>query len=254
MLAEACRQAAAWHAAHPDRLIDINVNLSGKQFSQDDLVEQVTAVLHHTGFPANHLILEITESVVMEHPEQTIKTLQQLKALGVKIHIDDFGTGYSSLAYLQRFPVDTMKIDRSFITRIGRKSGERRDRANDHRPGAQSQYECDGRKVLKRSAQLAHLASLNARAPRDISYLVRSTRMKRRTCYARECTVPRPRAAPTRRRCNFILILRLAGPHAGRGRPARETARRTRRLNLNAFPRPFPDCFSRPYHFRFWHL
>ena len=160
VLAEACRQAAAWHASHPDRPIDINVNLSGKQFSQDDLVEQVTSVLRHTGLPAHHLILEITESVVMEHPEQTIKTLQQLKSLGVKIHIDDFGTGYSSLAYLQRFPVDTMKIDRSFITRIGDnpENGEivRTIIALAH--NLNMNVTAEG---IETPAQLAHLTSLN---------------------------------------------------------------------------------------------
>jgi diguanylate cyclase (GGDEF)-like protein/PAS domain S-box-containing protein len=119
VLGEACRQTAKWHATFPEQLVDINVNLSGKQFSQGDLVEQVVAVLRETQLPAKHLILEITESVVMENPEATISMLHRLKAIGVQLNIDDFGTGYSSLAYLQRFPVDAMKIDRSFISRIG---------------------------------------------------------------------------------------------------------------------------------------
>jgi diguanylate cyclase (GGDEF)-like protein/PAS domain S-box-containing protein len=118
VLQEGCRQAAAWHAMFPDNLLDININLSGKQFSQGDLVEQVVGVLRQSKLPARNLILEITESVVMENPESTILMLQRLKALGIQLHIDDFGTGYSSLAYLQRFPVDTMKIDRSFISRM----------------------------------------------------------------------------------------------------------------------------------------
>jgi diguanylate cyclase (GGDEF)-like protein/PAS domain S-box-containing protein len=116
VLREACRQTAQWNALAPDAPVDINVNLSGRQFSQNDLVDQVKDALRHSGLSATHLILEITESVVMEHPEATIAMLHRLKALGLKLNIDDFGTGYSSLAYLQRFPVDTMKIDRSFIS------------------------------------------------------------------------------------------------------------------------------------------
>jgi len=116
VLFEACKQAAAWHAL--GMKIDMNVNLSGKQFSQPDLIDQVVEALRVTGLPAQHLILEITESVVMDNPESTVATLHRLKALGLKLNIDDFGTGYSSLAYLQRFPVDTMKIDRSFVSRV----------------------------------------------------------------------------------------------------------------------------------------
>jgi EAL domain-containing protein (putative c-di-GMP-specific phosphodiesterase class I) len=119
VLQEGCRQAAAWHEMFPENPVDISINLSGRQFSQADLVEQVVSVLRQTKLPARHLILEITESVVMENPESTITMLKRLKELGIKINIDDFGTGYSSLAYLQRFPVDTMKIDRSFIARMG---------------------------------------------------------------------------------------------------------------------------------------
>jgi len=118
VLHEACRQTARWHAQFPTLRPDINVNLSGKQFSQADLVEQVIGALHETGLPPEHLTLEITESVVMGDPESAILMLLRLRDLGVKLNIDDFGTGYSSLAYLQRFPVDTMKIDRSFVSRM----------------------------------------------------------------------------------------------------------------------------------------
>jgi diguanylate cyclase (GGDEF)-like protein/PAS domain S-box-containing protein len=118
VLNEACRQAAIWMAEFPGQPLDMNVNLSGKQFSQNDLIEQVTSALRQTGLPAKCLTLEITETVVMEHPETAILMLERLKDLGVKLNIDDFGTGYSSLAYLQRFPVDTMKIDRSFVNRM----------------------------------------------------------------------------------------------------------------------------------------
>ena len=118
VLEEACRQAVQWQVLFPDVPLDINVNLSGKQFSQSDLVEQVIDVLNRTGLAAGHLILEITETVVMENPDAAVAMLHRLKALGVQLNIDDFGAGYSSLAYLQRFPVDAMKIDRSFVARI----------------------------------------------------------------------------------------------------------------------------------------
>jgi len=118
VLLEACRQAAQWHATFPDNLISMNVNLSGKQFAQSDLVEVVMNALLQTKLPAEYLTLEITESVVMVNPEVAIAMLRRLKELGVKLDIDDFGTGYSSLSYLQQFPVDTMKIDRSFISRM----------------------------------------------------------------------------------------------------------------------------------------
>jgi diguanylate cyclase (GGDEF)-like protein/PAS domain S-box-containing protein len=118
VLHEACRQTAEWHALFPDHLVDINVNLSGKQFTQSDLVEQVMSALQQANLAPRHLILEITESVVMVNPQATVSLLDRLKDLGVKLNIDDFGTGYSSLAYLQQFPVDTIKIDRSFVSRM----------------------------------------------------------------------------------------------------------------------------------------
>jgi diguanylate cyclase (GGDEF)-like protein/PAS domain S-box-containing protein len=126
VLNQACRQAAQWSVTFPHQEIEIAVNLSARQFSQNDLLEQVTSALRNSELSAHRLILEITESVVMENPPTTISTLRRLKELGVQLHIDDFGTGYSSLAYLQRFPVDAMKIDRSFVARMsdGRENAE----------------------------------------------------------------------------------------------------------------------------------
>lgn len=96
----------------------VSVNLSGKQFAQSDLFEQVEAVLQETDFPPECLKLEITESVVMENAEAATRILERLKRLNIKISIDDFGTGYSSLSYLHRFSADILKVDRSFVSRM----------------------------------------------------------------------------------------------------------------------------------------
>ncbi|MDQ3253705.1 MAG: EAL domain-containing protein, partial [Acidobacteriota bacterium] len=116
---EACRQMRVWQeqSSAASRL-SINVNLSSKQVSQADLVERVDLVLRETNLEAHSLKLEITESVIMENADSATVVFSQLKHLGVKLHIDDFGTGYSSLSYLHSFPVDTLKIDRSFIGRM----------------------------------------------------------------------------------------------------------------------------------------
>jgi EAL domain-containing protein (putative c-di-GMP-specific phosphodiesterase class I) len=98
--------------------LSMSVNFSGKQIAQPDVVERVEQILQVTGLPPSSLKLELTESSIMEHAESTIATLQQLKALGIQLSIDDFGTGYSSLSYLYRFPIDTLKIDRSFVNRM----------------------------------------------------------------------------------------------------------------------------------------
>jgi len=120
VLEQACRQAVAWRqAAGPgDEPLRVSVNLSGRQLQQPDLVEQVAAVLADTGLPPEHLVLEITESMLLEDADDTVIRLQQLKDLGVLLAIDDFGTGYSSLSYLSRLPVDLLKIDRSFVAGI----------------------------------------------------------------------------------------------------------------------------------------
>jgi diguanylate cyclase (GGDEF)-like protein len=124
VLGEACRQMCQWQELAPaGEPLTINVNLSGKQFMQPDLLEQIQGVLRATGLDPRSLKLEITESVVMENIETAVRTLEQLRELGVELSIDDFGTGYSSLSYLQRFPVSTLKIDRSFISRITESDG-----------------------------------------------------------------------------------------------------------------------------------
>jgi diguanylate cyclase (GGDEF)-like protein/PAS domain S-box-containing protein len=123
-LREACRWLTAAPAL-PEHLT-VNVNLSGRQFSQGDLIEEVQRVLSETGLAASRLKLEITESVIMENPEMAVDLLKRLKALGTHLCIDDFGTGYSSLSYLLRFPADTLKIDRSFVIALN-KGGRERD-------------------------------------------------------------------------------------------------------------------------------
>jgi EAL domain-containing protein (putative c-di-GMP-specific phosphodiesterase class I) len=99
-----------------------SVNLSARQFQQPTLVDDVAAALRNSGVDPGCIQLEITESVAMEDAEAAVRTLQQLKALGIQLAIDDFGTGYSSLAYLKRFPVDELKIDRAFVSGLGRDS------------------------------------------------------------------------------------------------------------------------------------
>jgi EAL domain-containing protein (putative c-di-GMP-specific phosphodiesterase class I) len=116
VLRESCRQAAAW--ARSGFPIDISVNLSARELDHDSLVDDVRAALLCSGLDSSALTLEITETAVMRDPARTLRILTAIQALGVSIAIDDFGTGYSSLAYLQQFPIDTIKIDRSFIQGI----------------------------------------------------------------------------------------------------------------------------------------
>ena len=119
VLEESCRQLREWQEKFPRTPpLTINVNLSGKQFSQPNLIEVITDILAKTGLPARFLKLEITESVIMENADSAAAMLNELKALGSQLAIDDFGTGYSSFAHLHRFPIDTLKIDRAFVSRM----------------------------------------------------------------------------------------------------------------------------------------
>ncbi|MDT5121153.1 MAG: hypothetical protein QOC96_635 [Acidobacteriota bacterium] len=118
VLFESCRQVRQWQTTF-QRPLMLSVNLSGKQFVQPNLIEQIKGTLRETDFDPRWLKLEITETVVMENAEAATSMLLQLRDLGVHLSIDDFGTGYSSLSYLHRFPVTTLKIDRSFIGRMG---------------------------------------------------------------------------------------------------------------------------------------
>jgi diguanylate cyclase (GGDEF)-like protein/excisionase family DNA binding protein len=115
VLETACRQARSWMDTLPGSQLVISVNLSARQFTQPDLVEQVAEILAETGLPANLLELEITESVLMDQSEAGTRALRALREVGVKLVLDDFGTGYSSLSYLKHLPLDTIKIDQSFV-------------------------------------------------------------------------------------------------------------------------------------------
>jgi diguanylate cyclase (GGDEF)-like protein len=116
VLTEACRQARVWQLEFPSTPpLVMSVNLSAKQFQNPSLVQEVTQALTESGLDAASLKLEITESVVMQDAPATLAKLKELKELGIRLAIDDFGTGYSSLGYLKSFPVDTLKIDRSFV-------------------------------------------------------------------------------------------------------------------------------------------
>jgi diguanylate cyclase (GGDEF)-like protein/PAS domain S-box-containing protein len=116
-LGEACRRLGEWRSqVGADRDLIVSVNLSIKQFTQPKLVENMGILLRDLGIPPSALKLEITESTVMEDPVAAVEMLQQMKNMGIRLAIDDFGTGYSSLSYLHRFPLDTLKIDRSFIS------------------------------------------------------------------------------------------------------------------------------------------
>ena len=114
VLRTACAQARAWQEQGLQKM-RMAVNISSRQFSQVGLLDEVVGVLDQSGLDADLLELEITESMLMDDPEQTVALLNELKAIGIHLAIDDFGTGYSSLAYLKRFPVSSLKIDRSFV-------------------------------------------------------------------------------------------------------------------------------------------
>jgi len=123
VLATACARTNVWQSRGLPKL-SVAVNLSARQFGDSMLLEKLTQIIHASGLDPAYLELEITESVVMANGECAVAVLDKLKSIGVQIAIDDFGTGYSSLAYLKRFPIDTLKVDRSFIRDIPADSGD----------------------------------------------------------------------------------------------------------------------------------
>jgi diguanylate cyclase (GGDEF)-like protein/PAS domain S-box-containing protein len=120
VLAEACRAAAAWNAERAPGAapLSVAVNVSGRQLQDPGLLEDVTAALDASALPAACLVVEVTESMLLDNLEAACGRLEALRALGVRVSLDDFGTGYSSLAYLQRLPVDVLKIDRAFTSQV----------------------------------------------------------------------------------------------------------------------------------------
>jgi diguanylate cyclase (GGDEF)-like protein len=122
VLRNACREIEEWRREGATDLL-LAVNLSARSFQQPDLLERIQDALTETGFPPALLVLEITETLAMQNAEATLAILRGLKELGVRIAIDDFGTGYSSLSYLTTFPIDTLKLDRSFVHTIGKARG-----------------------------------------------------------------------------------------------------------------------------------
>jgi diguanylate cyclase (GGDEF)-like protein/PAS domain S-box-containing protein len=125
VIRDACMQLRAWQAASPAAAgLSVSVNLSVRQFSQADLVDQVREALEESGVDPGLLRLEVTESVVVDNVDAAASTLARLKALGARVYLDDFGTGYSSLSSLHQLPIDALKVDRSFVSRIGEGGGE----------------------------------------------------------------------------------------------------------------------------------
>jgi diguanylate cyclase (GGDEF)-like protein/PAS domain S-box-containing protein len=119
VLAEACRQLQVWRAAYPELRLAISVNISGRQLQGSGLALALRQTLTSSGVEPSSVVLEITESVLMQETDAVLERLQQLKVLGVRLAIDDFGTGYSSLSYLQRFPIDILKIAKPFVEDVG---------------------------------------------------------------------------------------------------------------------------------------
>ncbi|MDQ2649525.1 MAG: EAL domain-containing protein, partial [Actinomycetota bacterium] len=130
VLQRACDEIATWCRDHPELApLSVSVNISARQLIRSDLLEVVASALATSGLEPSQLCLELTESVLLEDARFSARALGELKDLGVRIGVDDFGTGYSSLTYLQRFPVDTLKVDRSFVDGLASSGGARGDRA-----------------------------------------------------------------------------------------------------------------------------
>ena len=115
VLRQACTQMQKWTKKYPRSRFGISVNISPKQFADPNFLDDVRQVLNETGLSGRRLSIEITEGAIMENPHEVTARLMELQKLGIDLHVDDFGTGYSSLSHLHRFPIDALKVDRSFV-------------------------------------------------------------------------------------------------------------------------------------------
>ncbi|MFP5218790.1 MAG: putative bifunctional diguanylate cyclase/phosphodiesterase [Actinomycetes bacterium] len=200
VLDRVCRDAQEWCERDPSSDMVFAVNLSARQFSQPDLRERIAEVLERSGLAPERLVLEITETVVMHDTEQVLQTLSSLRGLRVKLAVDDFGTGYSSLSYLKRFPVDTIKIDKSFVDGVGSSAVDREIVTAVVRLASAlgMQTVAEGVETTKQLEQLRLLGCSAVQGfllagPKPLDELQRVLRDL-------EPTVPRPRAAPRRLR------------------------------------------------------
>jgi EAL domain-containing protein (putative c-di-GMP-specific phosphodiesterase class I) len=120
VIERACQDAAGWRAMGDEHVhLQVSVNISSRQVPDPDLLGDIQRALSRTGLPADAMVLELTESILLEHTAEAMSLLNRLRALGVRLAIDDFGTGYSSLSYLHRLPIDILKIDRAFVEPLG---------------------------------------------------------------------------------------------------------------------------------------
>jgi len=119
VIREACKQARIWQRAFPKQELNVSVNIAPQQFTDPNLIDDIRNALAETKLPGQRLKVEITESAIMENPHEVTHRLNQIREMGVQLHVDDFGTGYSSLSHLHRFPIDALKVDRSFVISMG---------------------------------------------------------------------------------------------------------------------------------------
>jgi diguanylate cyclase (GGDEF)-like protein/PAS domain S-box-containing protein len=194
VLFESCRQAARWHDLAPDRSPSVAVNISGRQLQRAGFVDEVRRILEETALPPHLLTLELTESTLMNDTDGSMQALALLKHLGVRLAIDDFGTGYSSLSYLHRFPVDILKIDRSFVERLSGDDAEENLVHSIVRLGQtlQLQTVAEG---IEDSDQLERLQRLGCELAQGYHF-GRPDRPEVITDLLTHGTVPVPRAAP----------------------------------------------------------
>ncbi len=192
ILHRACVQARKWQLSAPGHPLKLSVNVSTRQLHEPDFVDQVRDVLLKTGLRPDSLALEITESLLLGERETLVAQLEELKELGLQIAVDDFGTGYSSLSHLRHFPIDILRIDRSFVDGIDRDAGKA--------------------KLVRGIVNLGR-ACRSTSSPRESSSLSRptssagcSSRLRRDSCSSRRCR--RAGRAPAVRR-------RAAEPRAG---------------------------------------